>query len=91
MNTFATKDLHFAAFLFISGVELLTLERRKSEVRDRNPVFFVFNDKELCAELENIFWNGLEDERVMVNVKQYVDTVRDLRARTSSVNNISEV
>ena len=90
-NKFSTKDLHFAAFLKISGVELLTLERHVSEFRDRNPVFFIFADKSKCMELENIFWGGVNDtEQAMVNVKEYVDVVRDLRARTSSVNNVVE-
>lgn len=91
MKNFSTKDLHFAAFLKISGVELLSLERHVSEFRDRNPVFFIFGDKKRCEELENIFWNGGNtDERAMVNVKEYVDVVRDLRARTSSVNKVVE-
>ena len=91
-NKFSTKDLHFAAFLKISGVELLTLERHVSEFRDRNPVFFIFDDKPKCMILENIFWGGNNNTaEAMVNVKEYVDVVRDLRARTSSVNNVVEV
>lgn len=89
-DTFSTKDLHFAAFLKISGIELLTLERHISEFRDRNPVFFIFSDRVQCEELENIFWNSSDDTRAMVNVKEYVDVVRDLRARTSSVNKVVE-
>lgn len=89
-NEFSTKDLHFAAFLKVKGAEIVKLEKRTSEFRDRTPVYFVFSNKELCESLENLFWGGegvMED--LMVNAKEYVDTVRDLRARTSSVNQFS--
>jgi len=86
MNTeFFTRDLYFAAFLKLHGQELLRLERHKSEFRDRNPVYFIFKNKEQCQFLENVFWTGQGDE-VMINAKVYVDTIRELRARTSSVN-----
>lgn len=85
-DKFSTKDLHLAAFLKLNGAVISKLERHVSEFRDRNPVFFVFEDKERCVYLENIFWTGEGDE-VMINAKLYVDMVRDLRARTSSVNN----
>jgi hypothetical protein len=89
-NIFSTKDLHFAAFLKVSGANLIKLEKRSSEYRDRHPVYFVFEDKSQCEYLENIFWSG-EGEEIMINAKVYVDTVRDLRARTSSVNRVVEI
>ncbi len=86
-NEFSTRDLHFAAFLKLHGLELIRLERHQSEFRDRNPVYFVFANKEQCVFLENVFWTGQGDE-VMINAKAYVDTIRELRARTSSVNTV---
>jgi hypothetical protein len=86
-DEFFTRDLHFAAFLKLNGLELVRLERHESEFRDRNPVYFVFSNKEKCEHLENIFWSGEGDE-IVGNIKAYVDTVRSLRARTAFVNNV---
>lgn len=80
-NIFSTKDLHFAAFLKYNNAVLIRLERR--EDFSKTPVYFVFEDRAKCEHLDNVFWNGQGDE-VMVNVKEYVNITRDLRARTSS-------
>lgn len=87
MDIFSTRDLHFAAFLKLKGALLKNLERHTSEYKDRNPVYFIFADKVFCEKLEQVFWSGV-GEGVHVNVKDYVATIRDLRARTSSVNRI---
>jgi hypothetical protein len=84
-NVFVTRDLHFATFLYVKGLNILRLEKRKNEFRDRLPVYFVFEDKKKCQDYENIFWSG-EGEEVMVNAKHYVDSVRALRARIASIN-----
>jgi len=83
-NEFSTKDLHFAAFLFLQDVNLIRLERRQLEYKERNPVYFIFDNVDRCLELEKIFWKGTDSEEIRVNAKQYVDAVRDLRARLSS-------
>jgi len=82
---FSTKDLHFAAFLKLAGANLRKLEKKMEQYKGRTPVFFIFDDRDKCEYLETIFWNGQGDE-IMVNVKDYVDAVRDLRSRTASVN-----
>ena len=79
---FSTKDLHFAAFLNLSGVEIIDLERREGD-GFKNPVYFIFTDRDKCVYLEKVFWSG-EGEEIMINAKKYVDIIRDLRARTSS-------
>lgn len=84
-NQFSTKDLHFAAFLKLKGAELADLERSEGSYRMRTPVYFIFNDLNYCKHLEDVFWNEADEELVQGNIKEYVDTVRELRARTSSV------
>jgi hypothetical protein len=81
---YVTKDLHFAAFLKLSGIPLARLERRSMEGTTRNPVFFYFQDVSKCNYLETIFWNGQGDE-LMINVKDYTVAIKDLRSRIASI------
>jgi hypothetical protein len=85
-ETFSTKDLHFAAFLKFKGAPLINLERKDINYDYKAPVYFVFGDLELCKTLEHVFWNNIEEDEYSIgNIKDYVDTVRDLRSRTASV------
>jgi hypothetical protein len=83
-DEYATKDLHFAAFLQVKGMIIKKLEQLGRGVRGQNPVYFIFSGQERCKELEDIFWNGVGDE-VMVNAKDYFTAIRDLRARVFSI------
>jgi len=83
-DTYATKDLYFAAFLQVKGMAVKKLEQYG---RGRNPVYFVFSNSKRCQELENIFWNGVGDD-VTVNAKDYFTTIRDLRARVFSITRL---
>lgn len=87
LDIFSTRDLHFASFLKLKGAVLKQLERKPVEYKERMPVYFVFEDRKKCEELEALFWGGV-GEGVMINVKDYVAVIRDLRARTSSVNRV---
>jgi len=80
-NTYATKDLYFAAYLHVKGVEIKKLEKYGSE---RSPVYFIFDDKERCLKLDEIFWSGSGEDAV-VNVREYTSALRDLRIRAFSV------
>ncbi len=83
VNEYATKDLHFAAFLKVKGVNISSFE-------GKSPVHFIFDARTRCEELENIFWNGVGDE-IMVNAKDYFTAVRDLRARVFSITKPEKV
>lgn len=83
-NEYATKDLHLASFLKIKGMELKRLERFGKGRRGDSPAFFVFDNLTRCKELENTFWEGLGTD-VMVNAKDFVVTIRDLRSRVFSI------
>ena len=83
-DTYATKDLYFAAFLHVKGIQIVKLEKYGNGNYGRNPVYFIFNDKQRCEELESLFWNGVSDE-LMVNIKDFTTAVRDLRSRAFSV------
>jgi len=92
-NEYATKDLHFAGFLKIQKVKLVKIERldesfptsswNKIEHR-KNPLYFIFTDSEKCKELEKAFWDG-EGDSVMVNIKDYIMSVRELRSRIFAI------
>ncbi len=84
-HEYATKDLYFAAFLHLKQIPILRLEQYGRDVRGQKPVYFIFDQKERCEELEGIFWNGTGEE-VLINVKDFTTTVRDLRARAFSVS-----
>ena len=86
-NEYATKDLHFAAFLQVKGLAIKKLEQFGSSKRLKNPVYFIFDDRKKCQELENIFWNGV-GEGIMVNAKDYFTAIRDLRGRVYSITSL---
>jgi hypothetical protein len=86
-NEYATKDLYFAAFLHVKGINIKKLEKYGGNSRDQRPVYFIFGDKRRCERLEGIFWNGVGSE-IMVNIKDFTTAVRDLRARANSVSNV---
>lgn len=85
VNEYATKDLYFAAFLHVKGIPIKKLEKFGRGRRGMQPVYFIFDNKPRCVELEDLFWNGIGDE-VMINVKDYFTAIRDLRARAFSVS-----
>ena len=85
-NTYATKDLYFAAFLRVKGMLVKKLEQY-SGTSSRNPIYFIFENKKRCEELEDVFWNGVGDD-IMINAKEYFATIRDLKSRIFSINKI---
>lgn len=86
-NEYATKDLYFAAFLQVKGVTIKKLEQYGGTGRGWNPVYFIFDNRKRCEELESVLWSGVGDDAV-VNIKDYLTTLRDLKARISSVANL---
>ena len=84
-DEYATKDIHFAAFLQVKGMVIDKMEQYGFEShRSTNPVYFIFRDRNMCEELENVFWNGVGDE-VMVNAKDYFTKIRELKSRAFSI------
>jgi hypothetical protein len=84
---YATKDLYFASFLHLKGVELKRLEKLGRGRRGLTPVYFVFNDRQRCELLEDRFWSGVGEE-VIGNIKDYYTALRDLRARAFSITRV---
>jgi len=83
-NTYATKDLHFAAFLQVNGMIIEKLEQYGKGEGRQNPVYFIFADRKECEKLESVFWNGIGDG-IMGNLKDYSATIKDLKNRISSI------
>lgn len=69
MDTFRTKDLPIAAFLYASGKRLFESQN------DNGKVWFVFNDKATCENLVNSYWR----KDASVNAKEYADSLRTLK------------
>ena len=84
-DEYATRDLYIAAFLRVKGQIIKKLQQRTAGSHD--VVFFIFEDIEKCEELESIFWTGIGDE-LMVNVKEYFTTIRELKSRMSLVRRV---
>ena len=68
-NTYHTKDLAEASFLYASGKKFVHLEE------DKGRFWFVFDDKTSCEELTNSFWR----KEAVVNAKEYADALRTLK------------
>ena len=80
---YSTKDLHFAAYLFVKGIALYAVQRRREfENTEKIRAFFMFENKELCEELERTYWN---DETETVPIKKYIAAIRELRDRTGTM------
>ena len=88
-DTYATKDLHLAAFFQTKGMRIEKLEHHSSAGKGWNPVYFIFSDRDTCDYLEGVFWSGEGDDAI-INIKKYLTDVRSLRARASSVSKLSE-
>jgi len=74
---YATKDLYLAALIKAKKINIKRLESKTS------PYYFIFEDPETCAKLEETYWNA----GVEVNAKDYSDAIKDLKARVHSVIN----
>jgi hypothetical protein len=86
-DTYATKDLHLAAFLQVKGMVIKKLEQFGGNKTIKNPVYFIFSDTKRCQELENIFWGGTGED-IMINAKDYFTAIRDLRGRANSITSL---
>lgn len=67
----STKDLFLAAGLLASGKKLIRLDWQD------NKAFFVFLDREKCAEAEMAHWQGT----LKVSTKAYADAIRCIKDR----------
>ncbi len=88
-NEYATKDLHLAAFLNLKGCKIARLDVTDQFIGGRRQVFFVFDSRGKCESLEAMFWDGKGDE-LMVDVKQYISFVRDLRVRVFTASKTNQ-
>jgi len=86
-DTYATKDLHLAAFLRVNGVIINKLEQYGKGEGRQNPVYFIFADRVECERLENVFWNGVGKE-IVGNRKEYSATIRELKSRVFSITRL---
>lgn len=68
-NTYRTKDLPLASFLYASGEKLIDFSRQNGIV------WFVFADKTFCENLASCFWRG----EAMVNARGFVNASRSLK------------
>lgn len=68
-NIFRTKDLYLAAFIYSQNTELIKVER------DNQTCWFIFTDKALCEELQNLYWAG----KGTATPKALTDAIRSLK------------
>lgn len=74
-DQFLTKDLHLAALLYAKAVPFVTVNR------SGKLCWFVFEDKNLCLQLQQEFFAKSVD----VNAKEYADALRTLKDLVFSV------
>lgn len=79
-ETATTKisDLYLAAFLLVSEVPLLRVEK---DPNSRHRKFFVFENSPIVEELRHTYFN---DTAVKFKPKSYAHAVRDLKVRVMS-------
>ena len=69
MDTYRTKDLPIAAFLYASNKRLFESHK------DNGKVWFVFDDKSSCEEMVNSYFR----KEASVNAKEFADAIRTLK------------
>ena len=75
-NTYRTRDLNFASYLFAKGCDFIGLEYD----HQGNFYWFNFTGEERFTQLEQQFWgNGLE-----INAKEYANAIQFLKKRINS-------
>ncbi|NMB47923.1 hypothetical protein GYA13_00555 [Candidatus Kuenenbacteria bacterium] len=60
---FETKDQYIASLLFSMGMKF------ENTRREGNVVFFVFDNKPKCEEIEKLFYQG----KLKIDPKKYID------------------
>jgi len=68
-DSYPTKDLSEASFLYASGQKLVELKN------DNGRVWFVFSDGSTCEKLSNSYWQ----KEAVVNAKEFSDALRTLK------------
>ena len=68
-DSYRTKDLSEASFLYASGKKLMKLENQDKKV------WFVFECRDSCEELANSFWR----RDAVINAKEFSDAIRTLK------------
>ena len=68
-DTYRTKDLSEASFLYASGSKLIKTDNENGKV------WFIFFDKAYCEKLANSFWS----REATVNAKEFADAIRTLK------------
>jgi len=74
LTVYRTKDLGEAGALLASKAKLLRLERESSFY------WFIFENKILCEELSNSYWN----DQLQVSAKTYSNALKELKDRLFS-------
>jgi hypothetical protein len=69
MESYRTKDLSEAAFLYASGSKLIKLDNENGRI------WFIFDDKNHCEKLTASFWC----KEAVVNAKEFADAFRTLK------------
>lgn len=75
-ETYRTKDLSCAAFLYASNRKLLRLERDGNSKQ----FWFIFSDKDQCEKMVDSYWRG----EAVVNAKAFADAMRTMKDRIFS-------
>ena len=70
-NTYRTKDLNEASFLYASHKKLIGLEEHNGRY------WFVFEDRPACQKLIDAYWQ----REATVNAKEFADAFRSLKDR----------
>lgn len=69
MDTYKTKDIFEAAYIYSQGITLSTLEP------DNHYFWFIFQNKEKCEELSQSYWQ----QKATGNIKLFVNSLKTLK------------
>ncbi len=69
MDTYKTKDIFEAAWIYSQEISLIKLDP------DEKYFWFVFTDKERCETLSSDYWS----RKATGNIKQFVSSLKSLK------------
>ena len=75
-NEYRVKDLHEAAYLYISGKKLLRLDK------ENKFYWFIFEDQAGCKVLIDAYWR----REGAICAKDFADAARSLKSRLFNLN-----
>lgn len=73
-KTYKTQNIYLASVIFSHGIRYLSIERKKDNL-GRETGFFIFENYDLCSQIEKRYYEYQEN----VNARRFVDAFNSMK------------